>query len=169
MRYLLACLTLLIALPVAGFAQFDQKAFKKESPTFEKAINAIADSVLPEYGVREKARAAYVEGCGPIFFVEVALERAANPFFNPGPPAEIKKNMERRLVETKEKVTDLLKTRFSELKAASDGGSLTVVMNVFNSNPAYAPSIPTQIVFIAKRQLASVDVAIHEYNLDPTK
>ena len=167
MRYLVACFTLLIALPVAGFAQLDQRAFRKEAPAFEQAINGIADSILPEYGVREKARGAFVEGCGPIFFVEVALERASNPFFSPGSQIEVKKNMERRLASSKEKISELLKAKFSDLKAASDAGSLTVVMNVFNSNPTYAPSLPTQVVFIAKRQLTSVDVAIHEYNLDP--
>jgi hypothetical protein len=168
MRYLVACFTLLIALPVAGYAQLDQKSFKKESPLFEQAINRIAESILPVYGVKQPAHAAYVEGCGPIFFVEVQFERAENPFASPPPAAEVKKNMERGLAAFKEKMMELLKKRFFELTAASDGGSLTVVTNVFNSNPAYAPNIPTQVVFIAKRDLASVDVAIHEYNFDPT-
>ena len=168
MRRFLSCITLLFLIPGLAYAQFDSHGFKKEAPAFEQAINGIADSLLPGYGVREQAKAAYIEGYGPVFFVEVALERAANPFFSPGSPTEVKRNMERRHKEIKEKIADLLKTKFSDLKAASDSGTVSVVMNVFNSNPAYAPDIPTQIVFTAKKHDTAIDVAIHEYNFDPS-
>jgi hypothetical protein len=170
MRKFVYGLIFMTVMPVLAYAELDAVKFKKEAPAFEKAINAIADSVLPEYGVREPARSSYLEGYGPVFFIEIALERASNPFFSPGTPAEVKKNMERRLKEVKDKLSDLMKQRFSELTAAGgDAGALSVVVYVFNSNPGYAPDIPSQVVFTARKQAAGVDVAIHEYRLDSSR
>ena len=166
MRKFILCLSLLVVMPVLGYGQFDQQKFKKEAAQFEKAINGVVDAVFPQYGLREKAKATYLEGYGPVFFMEVELERPANPFFSQDSPAEVKQNIERRQKEMKEKMSDLLKQKFPELKSAGDSGTLSIVVYLYNTNPAYVPNLPSQIVFTAKKQDTAVEVTVHEYSLD---
>src|SRR5262245_28374051 len=163
MRKLVLLLAIVIAVPVFGHAQFDAKKFKKGAVAFERAIDGIADSVLPDYGRRRPTESMYLEGYGAVFVVEVALERASNPFFSPGSPEEVNRNMSRRQKEITTKISDLLKNRFSELQALGNSDAVSVVVNVFNSNPAYVKNLPAQIVFTARKRDAGVEVTQREY------
>jgi hypothetical protein len=148
-------------LPMLSYGQFDEQNFKKESTSFEKALTGIASEILPDYAPQQ-SKVTYLEGYGPVFTMsEVALERSANPFSQPN-PATIKQNMESRQKQITEKVKELLKAKFSELKSANDGGNLTVVIYMKDSNPIYA-KVPSQIVLTAHKKDAVVEVSVHEY------
>ena len=79
MRKLTLCIAFML-MPIRGYGQLDLPRFKKEISSFEKALNGIASAILPNYGLTQSARSTYLEGYGPVFVMEVALERAANPF-----------------------------------------------------------------------------------------
>src|SRR5262245_12002075 len=168
MRRFLFCIALMSFLPGLVYGQLDAAKLKKEAAAFQTALEGVVRPILPDYGLMQEPRVIYIDGHGPMFMVEVALERAANPFYNPGKPSEVKQTIERRRKEIREKVSELLKSRFLEFKSIGDSSVLTVVFYIANNNPAYAPDQPNQIVFTAKRQNAAVDVAVHEYDLDLT-
>src|SRR2546426_1476954 len=106
MRKFALCLTAML-IPVLGYGQVDEQKFKKEAPAFERALRRVADVILPDYGLVQPPHTAYLDGYGPVFVIEVALERSANPFFTPV-AADVKESVERRLKELKEKIPDLL-------------------------------------------------------------
>ena len=168
MRRLLFCIALMSFLPGLVCAQVDATKLKKEAVAFQSALEGVVRPILPDYGLVQEPRIIYLDGYGPMFMVDVALERAANPFFTPGKPSEVKQTIERRREEIKKKVSEFLRTRLSDFKSMGDSGVLMVVFYIVNNNPAYAPDQPNQMVFTAKRQNAAVDVAVHEYDLDLT-
>jgi hypothetical protein len=147
-------------LPKLSYGQFDEQNFKTESASFEKALAGVASEILPDYEPQQ-SKVMYLEGYGPVFTMnEVALERSANPFSQPN-PATIKQNMESRQKLITEKVKELLKAKFSELKSAN-AGNLTVVILLKDSNPKYA-KVPSQIVLTAHKRDAAVEVSVREY------
>ena len=164
MRKFNSCVALILLLPVLAYAQWDPQRFKKEASSLEGALNGVANAVLPDIPLTQPATATYLEGYGPVFIMGVALERATNPFSSPRPAAEVRQNVERRHKEIKERVSEFLKEKFSELKSAVDSGTLTVVVYLWNTNPDYVPGLPGQIVFTAKKQDAGIAVAVHEYD-----
>src|SRR5262245_19558489 len=149
--------------PVMAYAQSESQEFKREAPPIEDSINGVVSAILPDFGLMQKTRSTYLEGYGGVFILEVALERASNPFFSPGTPAEVKRTMARRQKELKERVSDLLKQKLGDLKSVKDSGSIAVVVYLLNTNPAYVPDLPSQTVFTAKKQESGIDVTIHEF------
>src|SRR5262249_40764323 len=123
----------------------------------------VVAQVLPDFGLLKKTRSTFLEGYGVVFSVDAELERPANPFFTPGSKTEVKQNMARRKKELIEKLSFLLKEKFADMKSVGDSGSISVIVYLFNSNPAYVPDLPGQIVFTAKKQETGIDVAIREF------
>src|SRR5205085_2519374 len=121
-------------IPVWSYGQIDLPTFQKETPVLERAINGLLNAVLPDYGLMLPARATLLEGYGLVFVTQITLDRGGNLFYNP-PPSEVKANVERRRKDIKQKLPDLLKQKFDDMKAAGDPGSMAVVVYVFNSTP----------------------------------
>jgi hypothetical protein len=160
-KYLISLILLLT--PALAHAQFETQQFKKETAALESAINGIVTGIVPDFGMLQKSRGTYIEGYGAVFTMEIMLDRAATPFSSPGTEKEVKQNVSRRHKEIKSKISDLLKERFSEMKSVGESGAVTVVIYVMNTNPAYVPDLPGQVVLTARKQGNSVEIAVREY------
>jgi hypothetical protein len=103
-------------------------------------------------GVMESSKATYLEGYGAVLTLEASLEPPRNPFTSPKTPAEVRAivNERRKTIETK--ITNLLKDRVGKMDSIAPTDSVTVVVYLFNSNPADVPDLPSQLVFSVKKQ-----------------
>ena len=126
--------------------------FKKESTALRGAIDDIMNATVAGRGVMESSKATYLEGYGAVLTLEASLEPPRNPFTSPKTPAEVRTivNDRRKAIETK--ITNLLKDRVGKMDSIAPTDSVTVVVYLFNSNPADVPDLPSQLVFSVKKQ-----------------
>ena len=126
--------------------------FKKESTALRGAIDDIMNATVAGRGLMESAKATYLEGYGAVLTLEASLEPPRNPFTSPKAPAEVRAivNERRKTIETK--IEGLLKDRVEKMQAIAPADSMTVIVYLFNSNPADVPDLPSQIIFTVKKQ-----------------
>jgi hypothetical protein len=152
MKKIVVCVLVFAA---SAFAELDKgqvEVFKKESAALRASIDEIVNSTVAGRGMTEAAKATYLEGYGIVITLEASLEPTRSPFSSPKTPREIRDTVEerRRIIETR--IEALLKQRVPALQSLAATDSLSVVLHLFNSNPADVPDLPSQVVFTAKKQ-----------------
>jgi epoxyqueuosine reductase QueG len=130
-------------------AQID--LFKKESAALRQAIDDMMSVTLGR-GMTEFTKAAYLEGYGAVFTLEVSLEPTRSPFSSPKTPAEVRAVVAERRKAIENKLESLLKQRAESFQSLGPADALSVVVHVFNSNPVDVPDLPSEIVFTVKKQ-----------------
>jgi hypothetical protein len=126
-------------------------AFKKEYRALQRDVDMAIDTSVPGAELLQTAKAAYLEEFGIVVTLEVALERpVANPFSAPRSAAEIRLSLNERRKLLQDKVQSLLKLKAGTLVSLGPGQSVAIVVHLFN--PSNVANIPTQIIFIAKKQ-----------------
>ncbi len=128
---------------------------KADVKTVQNAVNDVVGVALPGWGILQGAKAAYLEGYGIVANVEVAFDSPANPFTAIKTPEEIRKSATQKRGEVQEKLINALKQKVPLLDSLEPGESVAVILNVLNTNPAYVPDMPAQIIFSAKKQDSS--------------
>src|SRR5437764_14049071 len=120
--------------------------------TVQNAVNDVVGLSLPGWGVLQGAKGAYLEGYGIVLNAEVALDPPVNPFSPQKSPEEVRTFSTQKSHEIQEKLVKLLKEKVPLLTSLAAADSVAIVLNVLNTNPAYMPDMPTQIIFSAKKQ-----------------
>jgi len=108
------------------------------------------------------AKGAYLDGYGIVVSLEVAFDPPVNPFSPQKTPEEIRTTAAQRLKEVQEKVTNVLKQKVAQLESVGPAESVSVVLNILNTNPAYLPDMPSQIIFSVKKQ-DTARVSLRQY------
>jgi hypothetical protein len=126
--------------------------FKKESTALRGAIDDIMNATVAGRGLMESARATYLEGYGAVLTLQASLEPPRNPFNSPKTPAEVRAIVSERRKTIETKIEGLLKDRVEKMQSIAPTDSVTVVVYLFNSNPADVPDLPSQLVFTVKKQ-----------------
>src|SRR5436190_1782347 len=132
-----------------------QPTVEKISPdvrTIQDAVNKVVGTPVPGGGVLQVAKGAYLDGYGIVVSLEVAFDPPVNPFSPQKTPEEIRTTAAQRLKDVQEKVTNVLKQKVVQLESVGPAESVSVVLNILNTNPAYLPDMPSQIVFSVKKQ-----------------
>ena len=150
---------LLIALLTAGVAygqnQLLPEKFNGDVTILQNAVNESVGSSLPGWGVLQGAKGAYLDGYGIVVSMEVALDAPATPFSGQKSPEEVRTTAAQRRKEVEEKVTNILKEKTAALQSIAPSESVAIIVNILNTNPAYVPDMPSQIIFSAKKQDAT--------------
>lgn len=138
----------------AGLGQTKEQidVFKKEAALLRAAADEAVNSSVPGMALLQVSKATYLEGYGVVVTLEAQLEATRNPFSSPKSPAEIRTIVAQRRKDVQQKLEKLVKDRTGTLKSIGDTESLTVVLYLFNSNPADLTDLPSQIVFSARKQ-----------------
>jgi hypothetical protein len=145
-----------------GQTQPPPDKIKADIKTVQNAVNDVLGLSLPGWGVLQGAKGAYLEGYGIVLNAEVALDPPANPFSLQKSPEEVRTFSTQKSHEIQEKLVKLLKEKVPLLTSLAAADSVAIVLNVLNTNPAYMPDMPTQIIFSAKKQ-DSARVNIREF------
>jgi hypothetical protein len=158
---------LIIFVLLTSGALYGQKplAPEKINPDVTSVQNAVNDVVglsIPGWGILQGAKAAYLDGYGIVLNVEVAFDPPVTPFTPQKSPEEIRKTATQKRAEVQGKLTNVLKEKLPLLSSLAPGDSVAVILNILNTNPAYTPDMPTQIVLSAKKQDAE-HIAVREY------
>ena len=130
--------------------------------TVQNAINEIVGSPIPGGGVLQVAKGAYLDGYGIVVSLEMAFDTPVNPFSPQKTPEEIRTTTTQRLREVQDKLTNVLKQKVMLLESVTPSESVSVILNILNTNPAYLPDMPSQIIFSVKKQDAA-RVSIRPY------
>jgi hypothetical protein len=138
-----------------GQAQPVPEKIKADIKLVQNAVNDVVGLTIPGWGVLQGAKGAYLEGYGIVLNVEVAFDPPVNPFSPQRSPEEVRTISTQKRGEVQEKLTNVLKQKVPLLASLAPGESVAVILNVLNTNPAYMPDMPSQIIFSAKRQDAS--------------
>ena len=160
------CKVLLASFLMAGIL-FGQTApapdkIKKDVVTVQNAINEAVGISLPGWGVLQAPKGAYLEGYGLVVTMEIAFDSPANPFTANKSPEEVRATAAQRRKEVQEKLTNILKQKAGVLDSIAPTESVAIVMNILNTNPAYIPDMPAQIILSVKKQDAAT-VKFKEY------
>lgn len=161
MRKLLLTLLLMSSLAYAQSQPAPDK-IKADIKTVQNAVNDVVGLSVPGWGVLQGAKGAYLDGYGIVLNIEVAFDPPVNPFSPAKSPEEVRTTATQKRAEVQEKLTNVVKQKLPLLTSLAPGDSVAVVLNVLNTNPAYMPDMPTQIVLSAKKQDAA-RVSIREY------
>jgi hypothetical protein len=129
-----------------------RESFRKESPSFQTAINDVINTTVPGIGLIAPSRATYLEGYGLVVTLEVSLEPTRNPFSSVKTPAEIRTIVTQRRMEIRDKLKTLIKQRAASMESIGPGESIAVIVHLLNSNPADLPDMPSQLVLSMKKQ-----------------
>jgi hypothetical protein len=151
----LTCVLLLASCVLYGQAQPAPEKIKKSVASMQNAVNDIIGVTVPGWGVLQAAKGAYLDGYGVVVNVEVAFETPLNPFNGQKSPDEVRSAAAQKRKEILEKLTNLLKQKVPSLEDVGAAESVTIVLNVLNTNPAYTPDMPTQIILTARKQDAT--------------
>lgn len=126
--------------------------FKREAGSLQGAINEIAERNLGSLGLLSRARATHLDRYGMVVTLEVALERTSNPFMSPTPTDALRRIVMQRLHAVRDQLRDLLKSRAADLGTLPSEESLTIIVYIFNTNPADLPDLPGQMIISVKKQ-----------------
>ena len=147
---------LLVFLLSSGFLYGQlQPPVEKISPdvrTIQNAVNEVVGTPIPGGGVLQVAKGAYLEGYGIVVSLEMAFAPPVNPFSPQKTPEEIRTTAAQQLKDVQQKLTNVLKQKVAQLESVGPAESVSVVLNILNTNPAYLPDMPSQIVFSVKKQ-----------------
>src|SRR6185436_17088485 len=98
---------------------------------------------------------------GVVVVLEVILEATRNPFSSPKTPNEIRKIVAERTTLVREKMQAFVKDRVQKLQCLGDTDALTIAVQLFNSNPADVPDLPSQLILTVKKSDVT-QVAVRE-------
>jgi hypothetical protein len=155
---------LLLSLLMSGVIYGQNQPVEKIKPDvtlIQSAVNDAVGSSLPGWGVLQGAKGAYLDGYGVVVTIEVALDSPLTPFSGQKTPEEVRATAKQRRNEVQEKLTNILKEKTASLSIAP-AESVAIIVNILNTNPAYVPEMPSQIIFSAKKQDAA-RVIVREY------
>jgi hypothetical protein len=155
---------LFLSLLVSGVAFGQNQPPEKIKPDVTAVQNAVNEAVgvsLPGWGVLQGAKGAYLVGYGVVVTIEVALDSPLTPFSGQKTPEEVRATATQRRKDVQEKLTNILKQKTASLSIAP-AESVAVIVNILNTNPAYVPDMPAQIVLSVKKQDAG-NVNVREY------
>jgi len=144
----LLLLAVLVQTPTKGQVE----KFRKEAVVLEDGINDAVESAVPGYALLHKASSFYVNGHGAFFTLDVQLEPTRNPFSSQKTPKEVRTIVTERRKIVREKIVELIKTRAVSLDSVGSTESITVVLNLLNTNPADLPDLPSQLLITVKKQ-----------------
>src|SRR5216117_1291264 len=147
---------------VYGQASPTDEKIRADVRTIQDAVNEIVGTPIPGGGVLQVAKGAYLDGYGIVVSLEVAFDPPVNPFSPQKTPEEIRTTAAQRLKEVQEKVTNVLKQKVAQLESVGPAESVSVVLNILNTNPAYLPDMPSQIIFSVKKQ-DTARVSLRQY------
>jgi hypothetical protein len=156
---------LLLSLLMSGVIYGQNQAPEKIKPDVTVVQNAVNDAVgstLPGWGVLQGAKGAYLDGYGVVVTIEVALDSPLTPFSGQKTPEEVRATAKQRRKEVEEKLTNILKEKTASLQSIAPAESVAIIVNILNTNPAYIPEMPAQIIFSVKKQDAA-HVNVREY------
>src|SRR3989441_4847422 len=159
---LLLFVFLLTSSIVYGQASPTDEKIRSDVRTIQDAVNEIVGTPIPGGGVLQVAKGAYLDGYGIVVSLEVAFDPPVNPFSPQKTPEEIRTTAAQRLKEVQEKVTNVLKQKVAQLESVGPAESVSVVLNILNTNPAYLPDMPSQIIFSVKKQ-DTARVSLRQY------
>lgn len=153
MLRLIPYMLMVVGMVFAQSGRVDTQKFKKEAVPIQEAIDDVITSSIPGYALLQETRAAYLEGYGIAFTLEVALDTPRNPFSSPRPAAaELRKVVDGRRKEVKNKLVELLKQKVGGLESVAPMETVAVVVHWMNTNPADLPDLPVQLVASIKKQ-----------------
>ena len=161
MRKLILCVLLMSGIAY-GQGQPAPEQIKADVKIVQNAVNDVVGLSIPGWGVLQGAKGAYLDGYGIVLNVEVAFDPPVNPFSPLKSPEEVRTTATQKRAEVQEKLTNILKQKLPSLTSLAPGDSVAVILYVLNTNPAYMPDMPTQIILSAKMQDAT-RVSIREY------
>jgi hypothetical protein len=147
---------------VYGQAEPSPEKIKADIKTVQNAVNDVVGLSIPGWGVLQGARGAYLEGYGIVLNIEIAFDPPVNPFSPQKSPEEVRTTATQKRGEVQEKLKNVIKQKVPLLASLAPGDSVAVILNVLNTNPAYLPDMPSQIILTAKKQDAS-SVRVLEY------
>ena len=154
MRPILLSLVLMSSF-VYGQAQAAPDKIRTDVRTVQTAVNDAVGGSLPGWGVLQAAKAAYLDGYGVVVTMEIAFDSPANPFTGNKSPEEIRASAAQKRKEIQEKLINVLKQKTASLDSIAPTESVAIILNVLNTNPAYVPNMPSQIIFSVKKQDAA--------------
>jgi hypothetical protein len=128
---------------------------KPDVKSVQTAVDEAVGKSIPGWGVLQGAKGAYLDGYGIVVNLEIALDPPANPFTGQRSPEEVRATANQKRNEVQEKLTNLLKQKLAGLESLGPSESVTIILNILNTNPAYVPDMPTQIILSAKKQDAA--------------
>ena len=157
---------LLVFLLSSGFLYGQlQPPVEKISPdvrTIQNAVNEVVGTPIPGGGVLQVAKGAYLEGYGIVVSLEMAFAPPVNPFSPQKTPEEIRTTAAQQLKDVQQKLTNVLKQKVAQLESVGPAESVSVVLNILNTNPAYLPDMTSQIIFSVKKQ-DTARVSLRQY------
>jgi hypothetical protein len=127
-------------------------AFKKEMAPLQSAVDTLAVSTGAQ--VMQRSQAAYLEGYGIVVQLEIAFEAPPGIFTTPKPVAEVRKLIAQRRKDLREKLEAFVKQRTTMTTSLGPTESLSIVVHVFNTNPAEIRDLPVQIQTSARKESA---------------
>jgi len=154
MRTILLSLVLMSSF-VDSQAQAAADKIKTDVRTIQTAVNDAVGTSLPGWGVLQGAKAAYLDGYGVVVTMEVAFDSPANPFTGNKSPEEVRATAAQKRKEVQEKLMNILKQKTAALESIAPTESVAIILNILNTNPAYVPNMPSQIIFSVKKQDAA--------------
>ena|SRR5438876_630948 len=154
MRTILLSLVLISSF-VDGQAQAASDKIKTDVRTIQTAVNDAVGTSLPGWGVLQAAKAAYLDGYGVVVTMEIAFDSPANPFTGNKSPEEVRVTAAQKRKEVQEKLMNILKQKTATLESIAPTESVAIILNILNTNPAYVPNMPSQIIFSVKKQDAA--------------
>ncbi len=138
-----------------GQNQLPPEKIKSDVTALQNAVNESVGASLPGWGVLQGAKAAYLDGYGIVVNMEVALDAPATPFSGQKSPEEVRTTAAQRRKEVEDKLTNILKEKTASLQSIAPNESVAIIVNILNTNPAYVPDMPAQIIFTVKKQDAA--------------
>jgi hypothetical protein len=146
---------LLVAFLTASALYGQNQPIKSDVIGLQNTVNDSVGAALPGWGVLQGAKAAYLDGYGIVVNIEVALDAPATPFSGQKSPEEVRATASQRRKEVEEKLTNILKEKVGSLQSVAPNESVAIIVNIRNTNPAYVPDMPSQIILTAKKQDAA--------------
>ncbi len=137
-------------------AQMPSKAqverFRKDAVLFMDGLDEASQSAVPGFALLQRSNGVYLDGVGAVFTLQMSFEPTRNPFSSPKTPAEVRSIVNERRKAVRQKLLDLVKLKAASLDSIAPAESITIVLNMFNSNPADLPDLPSQLIIIVKKQ-----------------
>jgi hypothetical protein len=162
LRNLIIIFALLASGALYGQGQPAPEKIKADVVSVQNAVNDVVGSTVPFLGILQGAKGAYLDGYGIVLNVEVAFDPPVTPFSSPRSPEEVRKTATKKRADVQDKLTNVVKEKLPSLSSLAPGDSVAVILNILNTNPAYTPDMPAQIVLSAKKQDAE-HVAVREF------
>jgi hypothetical protein len=145
-----------------GQAPAAPEKIRADIKAVQDAVNDVVGLSIPGWGVLQGAKGAYLKGYGFVFNIEIAFDPPVNPFSPQKSPEAVRATATQKRSEVQEKLTNILKQKLPSLASLAPGDSVAVILNVLNTNPAYMPDMPSQIILSARKEDAD-KVSIDEY------